>query len=194
MSRLTRQILILLGIWLVFSLVVSVSGIFERVTAIVLPIAVWSPVFAIMLVFWQSADFRQWIYQADLRYLILYHLTRFVGIWFLVLYKRGELPYAFAVPGGWGDIAVAVSALVVAFLFVPVRSRLGWWVVVAWNTFGLIDILMVVSTAARLALADLNSMAALIRFPLSLLPLFIVPLIIASHLIIYASLWRQRTA
>ena len=44
-------------------------------------------------------------YQLDLRLLVLYHLTRFVGVWFLVLYSRGELPYAFAVPGGWGDIA-----------------------------------------------------------------------------------------
>jgi hypothetical protein len=49
---------------------------------------------------------------------------------------------------------------------------------------GLADILFVVATAARLALADPASMAALLRLPLSLLPTFLVPLIIASHVVL----------
>ena len=48
----------------------------------------------------------------------------------------------------------------------------------------LADILFVVVTAARLGVADPESMAALLRLPLSLLPTFLVPLIIASHVVL----------
>jgi hypothetical protein len=52
----------------------------------------------------------------------------------------------------------------------------------------------VVVTAARLGLADPASMAALLRLPLSLLPTFLVPLIIASHVILGLRLWRRAAA
>ena len=133
--------------------------------------------------------FRYWIASLDIRVFPGFHLSRFVGIYFLVLYARGELPYAFAVPGGWGDIFVAASAL--RLLVLPggpgARPRLLF----AWNLFGLLDILFVVATATRLALGDPASMASLMRFPLSLLPTFLVPLIIASHLMLF---WRLRHA
>jgi hypothetical protein len=55
---------------------------------------------------------------------------------------------------------------------------------------GLIDILIVVTTATRLALRDPDSMVALLQLPLSLLPTFLVPLIIFTHLIIAIRLFR----
>jgi hypothetical protein len=57
-----------------------------------------------------------------------------------------------------------------------------------------VDILFVVLTAARLALAEPQSMAALLRFPLSLVPTFQVPLIIASHILLFARLRRWERA
>jgi hypothetical protein len=54
----------------------------------------------------------------------------------------------------------------------------------AWNVLGLVDILLVVATAARLGIADPESMRPLLRLPLSLLPTFLVPLVIASHVVI----------
>ena len=63
-----------------------------------------------------------------------------------------------------------------------------------WNFIGLIDILMVVITAARLGLADPVSMRALTVLPLSLLPTFLVPLIIATHVVIFARLARASRA
>ena len=107
-------------------------------------------------------------------------LTRFVGIYFLWLYERGELPFAFAVPGGWGDIAVAATALLL-LIFRPTSAT----VYRIWNIAGLADILIVVFTATRLALQHAASMAALLRLPLSLLPTFLVPLIIFTHIVIF---------
>ncbi len=117
--------------------------------------------------------------------LVAVHLSRFIGIYFLVLYGRGQLPYDFAVKGGWGDITVALGA--VLLLAVPglIERRA---LVLAWNVVGMLDIGFVVATAARLAAADPSSMRALLRLPLSLLPTFLVPLIIATHVWIFVRL------
>jgi hypothetical protein len=130
--------------------------------------------------------FRGWLRALDLRWLMALHLTRFVGVYFLVLYYRdGALPYAFAVPGGWGDILVATLALGLLAAARNLETRRA--LVGIWNALGLLDILFVVATASRLALADPDSMSALLRLPLSLLVTFLVPLIIASHVVVF---WR----
>jgi len=88
--------------------------------------------------------------------------------------------------GGWGDIVVAVGALGIVLLVPDLLARRGW--VMAWNLVGLADILFVVATAARLAMADPASMQPLLRLPLGLLPTFLVPLIIASHVLLFRRL------
>ena len=140
-----------------------------------------------------APPFRRFVERVDLRALVLFHLTRFVGVYFLVLHARGELPWAFAVPGGWGDIAVAASALLLVLRARPDCSA-GRRAYVVWNVVGLLDILGVVLTASRLALADPESMRALLRLPLSLLPTFVVPIVIATHLLMLRRLARAAPA
>ncbi len=134
--------------------------------------------------------FRVWLAGLNLRQIVVLHLTRFIGVYFLVLYRRGELPSAFAVPGGWGDILVATGALILVLL-VPDLARHRPWLL-AWNLLGLLDILYVVATASRLVLADPGSMQALLHLPLSLLPTFLVPLLIASHIYLFVRLRTER--
>jgi hypothetical protein len=134
--------------------------------------------------------FRGWLASLNLRQLIALHLTRFVGIYFLILHGRGELPYAFAVPGGWGDIVVAAGALVLVLFVRDFMAQRPW--VLAWNVVGFVDILFVVGTATRLAMANPDSLAALLRLPLSLLPTFLVPLIVGTHVLLFRRLRRER--
>jgi hypothetical protein len=61
-----------------------------------------------------------------------------------------------------------------------------------WNVIGFIDIAMVVLTAGRLGLENRFQMHALTYLPMSLLPTFLVPLIIASHVVIFLRLQRER--
>lgn len=132
---------------------------------------------------------RAWALSVDIRALVALHLTRFVGAEFLVFYRRGELPFAFAVPGAWGDMAVAATAILVLLCGQP-TTRGRRLIYGTWNALGLADILYVVLTASRLALANPDSMKALLRLPLSVLPTFLVPIIIASHVLIAARLTR----
>ena len=143
----------------------------------------------LLSLFWISHSFRNWANQLHLRTLISLHLVRFVGIYFLFLHSRGQLPAKFALTAGWGDIIVAVGAVVL--LLVP-TTRSSNRLVLAWNAIGLLDILLVVGTAAGLAFANRESMSALTRLPLSFLPTMIVPLIISSHIAIMVRLVRKR--
>jgi hypothetical protein len=136
---------------------------------------------------------RRFVWTVDLRALVLFHLTRFVGFYFLVLHARGELPWAFAVPGGWGDNVVAATGLLLVLLVRPDRPG-GRRAYLVWNVVGLLDILGVVLTAARLAFSDPASMRALLALPLSLLLTFVVPIIIATHVWMLGRLARARAA
>ena len=136
-----------------------------------------------LLACWKVATLQKWARTVDLRWLVLLHLTRFVGFYFFLLCSRGELPFAFAAPAGSGDIVVAALAV----LLLALSGARNWNMLVIWNTIGLTDILFVVLTALRLGLEDWRSMHALREWPLSLLPTFLVPLIIVSHVLIF---WR----
>lgn len=186
-----RRYLLVGAAWLVAA---SVAGITGRVEALRPPapqlvLALLTGL--VILAFFTAAAFRSWALGLSIRVLLGFHLIRFVGLYFLALHARGELPYEFAVPGGWGDIMVATSALALLALPGDPGHRPG--LLLAWNLFGLADILFVVGTAARLAFANPPSMAALMRFPLSLVPTFLVPLIIASHVVLLERLRRGRT-
>jgi hypothetical protein len=137
---------------------------------------------ALVLLYRRWTAFRAWVDALDLRALVLLHVTRFVGFYFIILYDRGELPHAFAVTGGIGDIIVAALALAVALI--PFGDALRLRLIAVWNIAGLIDMLFVLATAARLGLQDPLQLRPLTHLPLSLLPTFLVPLILGSHLAI----------
>ncbi len=125
-------------------------------------------------------SFRRWLGGLPSRPILILNLSRFIGAYFLVLYGRGELPYAFAVLGGWGDIVVASVALALIIVFrggPPFRSA----PLQMWNLIGLADIVFVVATAAQAASAVSGAMNPLLELPLGLLPTFLVPLLIFTH-------------
>jgi len=179
--------LVLLG-WLCFA--VGLGGWFYKASAPVVAATVWTLTALVLLGCWKINPIRVWVLNIDLRWLVLFHLTRlFAGMYFLVLCQHDELPCGFARPAGWGDIVVAVLALAVVG---AMRTQFAKPLLLIWNTLGLIDIIFVVSSALRFGLKDWQSMHALRELPLSLLPTFLVPLIIASHVLIFVRLVRAR--
>jgi hypothetical protein len=132
-----------------------------------------------------SAAFRTTINSWGYRPLVALHLVRFVGIYFLWLSGHGELDRRFAVPAGWGDIIVATGAG--ALLVLPAAR----WSLVLWNSIGLADILFVVVNAAILRFHNPEVLQPFTELPLSFLPTMVVPLIIATHVILFARLSRS---
>ena len=186
----SRIVVIALGAWLLIALVVGASGRLQALDPPVPQLVLAGLTVAVLLALWFARPVRHWASVVDVRWLVGAHVTRFVGVYFLVLYSRGELPYAFAVPGGWGDIVVAALALALIATGPPHGSRKRLFL--AWNVLGLLDILFVVVTATRLAVVDPSSMAPLLRLPLSMLPTYLVPIIIATHIWLFTRLTNSR--
>lgn len=186
-----RPLYALLLLWGVLAAAAGAAGMVAS-SPVPPPAVAGALVFAGLLAWALSARFRAWLRAVPLGALVAIHLIRFVGAWFLVLYRRGELPFAFAVPGGWGDILAAASAAALLVGAIPARTPAQRRVLLAWNVFGLLDILFVVATAARLYLADPLQLAPLTRLPLSLLPTYVVPLVVLSHLRIFG--WLREAA
>ena len=189
----TRAVLLIGLGWLLIATAFGAAGVMRSLPPAVTPLALLGLTAIVLAVAWRRAGFQAWLSTLDERWLVALHLTRFVGFYFLYLYGNGQLPYAFAVPAGWGDIAVASLAAILLVAGPPrdARRRAAY---IMWNVLGLVDILFVVATAGRLVLADPLSMAALRGLPLSLLPTFLVPLLIASHVVLGVRLLRHDAA
>ena len=74
------------------------------------------------------------------------------------------------------------------------RTALRRRVVFTWNLVGLLDMLMVFVTAQRLILFgdDPDALVQLAKFPLLMVPTFIVPIVLITHLVVFAHLWHTR--
>jgi hypothetical protein len=183
-----RVVALVLLSWVCFA--VGLAGWFRNASALAVAATVWTLAALVLFVCWKVRAIRACVLNIDLRWLVLLHLTRlFAGAYFLVLCQRGQLPCAFARPAGWGDMVIGVLAVAVAC---ALHTQFGKTFLLSWNTLGLIDIIFVVASALRFGLQDWQSMHALRELPLSLLPTFLVPLIIASHVLIFVRLPRAR--
>lgn len=186
----SNKVLIILIAWLLAALIAGASGLFTTLVPPFPQAVLLGLVIVLLLAFAFSAGFRDWCLSVEVRALVLFHVVRFVGVYFLILYSQDRLPYDFAVRGGWGDIAAA-AGVVILVLFVKPAGKTGWALYLLWNVLGFIDILYVVVTAARLAFSEPGSMDELLRLPLNLLLTFVVPIIIFTHIVIFTRLFRS---
>jgi hypothetical protein len=117
-------------------------------------------------------------------------LYRVIGASFLVLMVQGQVPAHFALPAGWGDVAVGLAAPLVA-LALARRATGARALAGGWNLFGLLDLVVAVGMAtgylAPLLAPHLGAhvppAAAMGVFPLILVPTFAVPVSILLHLL-----------
>jgi hypothetical protein len=181
----------LLIAWLLLALAAGATGRTGRLIPPIPQLVLAGLTIALIVLERRAQWLRVWVATVNIRTLVALHVTRFVGIGFLLLGRRGELPAAFATPAGWGDIAAATLAGLLLIAGDPASPRWRGWFRV-WNGLGLLDLVFVVVTAGRLALADPGSMGGLLRLPLCLLPTFLVPVLLASHVWLFRRLSNPR--
>ncbi len=151
----------------------------QRLSPLALPGILFALTALLLWAYFRLTALREWVDALDLRTLVLLHLTRFVGVYLLLLYQRGALPRAFIVPGALADLVVAVMALPVAFAPLEPATRLR--AIRIWNIVGLVGLLFALGTLVRLSFTAPWQLHAFTHLPLSLLPTFLLPLLLASH-------------
>jgi hypothetical protein len=157
--------------------------------------AVFLPVIGLALAFLTLPRLREVLDRIPLPALIGVNVLRVLGVVFVLLYAAGRLPAPFAPAAGWGDIFVGLTALPVAW---AARKGEHRGLVLAWNTLGLADlvnaiVLGVVSSPGPLQVFMGEPNAAIMStLPWVLIPCFLVPLLILTHLaVFYRLMWRS---
>jgi hypothetical protein len=113
-----------------------------------------------------------------------------VGIVFLLLMAYGQMPGLWALPAGIGDILVGAMAFWVAS---GLRTSHGIQRAIIFNLFGLVDLIMAVGLGIMTSPGPLQvfqttpTSELATRFPLVLVPTFLVPLAFMLHIV---SLWQ----
>jgi hypothetical protein len=184
------SLLIRVYFWLWFGAALAAGHflVLQRVSALALPALTLFLAAIPVLACLRVGALRTWVDAIDLRALVLLHVTRFVAIYLLVLHQRGELPRPLVVPGALGDIIVAVMALPVALA--PLADAARHRAIVIWNVVGFVGLLLAQLSTARLALSSPVEVRLLTHLPLSLLPTFLLPLLLATHVVIFVRTGR----
>ena len=174
--------------WLALTLVAGATGFFVRLP-FPGPQLIFLALFAATLVAVTAVPaLRAWVDALPLRTLIGINAFRFIGITFLVLAARGQIDSVFAARAGWGDIATATLALILVAAGEP-RTSLQRGLTHAWNVFGFLDLVVAVGTATAVTLqGSTPGVAPVLSLPLVLIPAFVVPVFLASHVVIFRRL------
>lgn len=114
-----------------------------------------------------------------LRPLLMLHVFRFIGLSFLVpgVVDTG-LPMSFARSAAWGDLLALAS----------LRSRMGPALAWIFNVWGSFDLLNAFYQAMASGLSPSQFGAAYF------LPMFLVPMLMVSHVLVFRILWRPAEA
>ncbi len=163
-----------------------------------IPLFVVVPITIALLALRLSPALRRVVAAASLPALIAVQVYRTIGIVFLILLTLGQVPAHFALPAGWGDIAIGLTAPLVA-LAVARGVRGGRTLAISWNVFALLDLLVAVGMGtgflAPFLAPDLGTRvppaAAMGVFPMILVPIFAVPVSVLLHLLALGKLRRE---
>ena len=178
-------------LWLAVAFILGATDAFVGGPgALPLPIlaGVLMPILVFLVAFWTVGPFRDFVMSIDLPVMAGIQAWRFAGLGFIALYAYGVLPGLFALPAGFGDMAIGVTAplVILALRRHPAfaGSRLFW----IWNLFGMLDLVVAVSLGALSAVLGIGISAEITTFPMGTMPLvlipaFLVPVFLMLHIV-----------
>ena len=198
-ARGARWLLGVAAAWLIAVTTLAGAGVFIRLGPAAIGVAVLGPIALVLLNAGPGSTLRTLALGVPVSLLVALNATRVLGAFFLFLHADGRLPATFARSAGWGDIAVGLLALPVAWL----ASRRGpsWKAVTfAWNAFALLDLVAAVTlgigstpgSAVRFIVED-TAPGTMAMLPWFLIPGYLVPLYLLTHVAVFARLAADRS-
>ena len=181
--------------WFVVAAMTSIAGCYRPSSGPpTIQYGLLTPILIGVLAFVSWPLLRRVVASVTNTWLVGVQFYRVLGMIFVVLYAGGHLPGSFALPAGLGDSLVGALAPFVALSFA--RSPEGAARRVRlWNLLGIADLVIAVTLGFLTSPSPLQMLAfdrpsrLIAMFPLSLIPVFAVPLSILLHL---ASLQKLR--
>lgn len=169
----------------------------SRLLLAALPPILFAVVVPIVIGLWlilRSRTMAKIVDAIPLSWLVGLQIYRAIGGIFLVLWGVGALPWQFALPAGAGDVLVGVLAIPVT-LMAGKGAGGSETAAYAWNLLGILDFIVALTTGfltsptpfQLLALEHPNVLVS--RFPLVIIPAFLVPLSSIMHGL---CLWKLR--
>jgi len=180
------------GLWFVAALIGGMMNIFYQpgVPPLMVGLFVLIPILGFVFAYRESARVRLTLDALPLWGITLAHIWRFVGLGFVLGAVMETLPVQFGYPEGLGDVITALFAVPLALaLRDGGLTRNLRNVFVAWNIFGLVDLLSAITLGVLYSPSSFGilrtgiSTGLMTRFPVSLIPTFFLPLFILLHLL-----------
>jgi hypothetical protein len=182
-------------VWFVAAALGGITGNFDQppgAASVPFYLTVSVPLLLFLAGYFFWGAFRRFVQRliGDPWWIVALQVYRVLGVVFVVLAGRNILPAMFALPAGWGDFLIGLTAPLVALAWSS-GTRWGKGIFVIWNVVGMLDLVMAVSlaTLASTILPGSVTMAPIRVFPLSLIPTFAVPLSFMLHFVALAQFW-----
>ena len=177
---------VVLVLWFALIFILGARGVFPRPPGSVpVPIVtgMLAPIIVFLAAFRLSRSFHDFVMVVDLRLMAGIQAWRFAGLGFLALYAQGALPGFLAWPAGLGDIAIGITAPWVILALIQRPGFKNSFLFVAWNLFGILDLIVAVTTGAISSglapgITGAVTTAPMAQLPLVLIPAYFVPIFV----------------
>ena len=190
------------AIWIAIDWTLAANGIFSQSVfgkvpaipvAIILPLLIGIP----LLTRWNAVA--KLLDATPAHWLIGLQMYRILGATFVAFWIHGNMPGAFALPAGLGDVLTGLLALPAA-VWVASGVPTGRGIGIRWNLFGIMDFVVAVTfgmltspgPAHLLALEHPNT--RITTFPAAMIPAFVVPFSTLLHVLSLRQLRRLQTS
>jgi hypothetical protein len=190
-----KRVLFISIFWLILISSISLTGFFQNTNTI-------PPRFLIVLI--GNIAFIAFLYSRlksvalDYRYAMVVHTLRIpVEIALYFLFLRNQVPEIMTFNGLNFDIIIGISALIFFIVSQSFKVNLGKKTLLIWNILGLLFLMNIVVIAILSAPLPIQQLSfeqpniAVLSFPYILLPSFIVPFVILTHIISIKQLTKR---
>jgi hypothetical protein len=190
-----------LVIWLVLQSVLTLNNIYNTNLNVLPPklfvLGIAPTVMALVLLFTTQTG-KQFIDSLSLKHLTILNMVRIlVELVLFWLFIHKALPQIMTFEGRNLDIIAGITAPIMAYLFF-IAKKINHHFLLIWNCIGILLLINIIGLAILSAPTPIQLFGltqpniAILYFPFSLLPTFIVPIVMLSHLTALRQLLKKK--